>query len=70
MRFNCSLYRYDAEAEEPDMEDVIAASAGADPAAREDAKICATLFKGLVFFIQREAGLALFTTLFCSLHIN
>ena len=40
--------------EEPDMEDVIAASAGADPAAREDAKLCATLFKGLVFFIQRE----------------
>ena len=42
------------EAEDPDMEDVIAASAGADPVAREDAKLCATLFKGLVFFIQRE----------------
>ena len=39
-----------ARGEEPDIEDVIAA-AGADPR-EEDAKLCATLFKGLVFFIQ------------------
>ena len=44
----------DDEATEPNIEDLIAESAGADPAAREDAKLCATLFKGLVFFIQRE----------------
>ena len=32
----------------------IAESAGVDPATREDAKLRASLFRGLVFFIQRE----------------
>jgi len=41
----------DADAE---MEDAIAEAGGADPAQREDAKMCATLFKGLVFFLNRE----------------
>ena len=34
--------------------DAIAESAGVDPATREDAKLRASLFRGLVFFIQRE----------------
>ena len=43
------------EAEETDeLERVIGLSAGGDPTAREDARLCATLFKGMVFFIQRE----------------
>ena len=43
------------EAEEEDeLERAISLSAGGDPTAREDAKVCATLFKGMVFFIQRE----------------
>eukprot|EP00227_Mantoniella_beaufortii_P019188 CAMPEP_0197575710 /NCGR_PEP_ID=MMETSP1326-20131121/1012_1 /TAXON_ID=1155430 /ORGANISM="Genus nov. species nov., Strain RCC2288" /LENGTH=734 /DNA_ID=CAMNT_0043138523 /DNA_START=104 /DNA_END=2308 /DNA_ORIENTATION=- len=42
------------EDEEKDLADLIAQSAGADPLAREDAKLCSTLFKGLVFFLQRE----------------
>ena len=37
------------------MEDAIAEAAGLDPAQREDAKTCASLFKGLVFFLNREA---------------
>ena len=36
------------------MEDAIASAAGLDPAQREDAKTCASLFKGLVFFLNRE----------------
>ena len=36
------------------LEDAIAAAVGADPARREDDKLCSTLFKGSVFFIQRE----------------
>ena len=35
------------------MEEAIASAAGLDPAQREDAKICASLFKGLVFFLNR-----------------
>ena len=34
--------------------DAIAENAGVDPATREDAKLRASLFRGLVFFIQRE----------------
>ena len=36
------------------MEDAIAEAAGLDPVQREDAKTCASLFKGLVFFLNRE----------------
>ena len=36
------------------MEDAIAEAAGLDPVQREDAKTCSTLFKGLVFFLNRE----------------
>ena len=40
--------------DEEAMEEAIASAAGLDPAQREDAKTCASLFKGLVFFLNRE----------------
>ena len=40
--------------DEEAMEEAIASAAGLDPEQREDAKICASLFKGLVFFLNRE----------------
>ncbi len=43
-----------ADDDDEAMEDVIASAAGLDPAQREDAKTCASLFKGLVFFLNRE----------------
>ena len=43
-----------ADDDDEAMEDAIASAAGLDPAQREDAKTCASLFKGLVFFLNRE----------------
>ena len=40
--------------DEEAMEEAIASAAGLDPAQREDAKICASLFKGLCFLAARR----------------
>jgi len=45
---------YGSDSDERRQLDAIAESAGVDPATREDAKLRASLFRGLVFFIQRE----------------
>jgi pescadillo protein len=44
----------DEDSSDAKMEDAIAIAAGADPSRREDARACASLFKGLVFFLNRE----------------
>eukprot|EP00230_Micromonas_polaris_P005882 CAMPEP_0117627908 /NCGR_PEP_ID=MMETSP0802-20121206/2189_1 /TAXON_ID=38833 /ORGANISM="Micromonas sp., Strain CCMP2099" /LENGTH=491 /DNA_ID=CAMNT_0005432095 /DNA_START=131 /DNA_END=1607 /DNA_ORIENTATION=- len=53
VRYGTRRVRVDGDAD-AEMEDAIAEAGGADPAQREDAKMCATLFKGLVFFLNRE----------------